>query len=300
MGPQHERDAATIDHFGREPLEHALGRPRFHLAAAQAFEATPLHLLLRRSGREDFRKPPQRLLEADRLIETIPQSRVVGRGRKRPELDRPEAVDEQLLVFGVLDLHDGEERRATRPRSVQTMPHDGGGGRRQIEARDHFLGLALIAGLQHKPAGRLADQGVAHVGQPLARKAELDVVLAALARVEFGLGAHLRAAERPVPLVIIEPFDGLVSLAKPLGVVGPDGFGNVMDVIGPQEEVAGKNVTAEQIHHLGLAIGGGRAGRGHLLKVEDDDPGRPKIKLGRLVEDRIFADRVIDVAGEHG
>ena len=91
MGPQNERDAATIDHFGREPFEHALGCAGFHLAAAQAFEATPLHLLLRRSGREDFRKPPQRFLESNRLIETIPQSRVVGRGRKRPELDRPEA-----------------------------------------------------------------------------------------------------------------------------------------------------------------------------------------------------------------
>ena len=44
-----------------------------------------------------------------------------------------------------------------------------------------------------------------------------------------------------------------------------------MDVIGPQEEVAGKNVTAEQIHHLGLAIGRGRAGPGDFLKVEDDE-----------------------------
>ena len=54
MGPESERDAATVDHFGREPFEHALGRPRFHLAAAQAFETTPLHLPLRRSGWEDF------------------------------------------------------------------------------------------------------------------------------------------------------------------------------------------------------------------------------------------------------
>jgi hypothetical protein len=50
-------------------------------------------------------------------------------------------------------------------------------------------------------------------------------VLAALARIEFGLGAHLRTAERAVPLVVIEPFDLLVCLAKALGVVGPDGFG---------------------------------------------------------------------------
>ena len=97
------------------------------------------------------------------------------------------------------------------------MPHDGGGGRRQIEARDHFLGLAFVTGLKDEAPGRLADQSIAHVGQPLARKAELDVVLAALARVELSLGAHLGAAERPMPLVIIEPFDGLVSLAKPLG-----------------------------------------------------------------------------------
>ena len=54
MGPQNERDAAAIDHFGREPFEHALGSAGFHLAAAQALKATPLHLLLRRSGREDL------------------------------------------------------------------------------------------------------------------------------------------------------------------------------------------------------------------------------------------------------
>ena len=68
MGPQNEPDASAIDHFGREPLEHALGRSRFHLAAAQAFEATPFHLLLRRSGREDFRKTPQRFLDRKSVV----------------------------------------------------------------------------------------------------------------------------------------------------------------------------------------------------------------------------------------
>ena len=124
MGPQNERDAAAIDHFGREPFEHALGRPRFHLAAAQAFEATPFHLLLRRSGREDFRKPPQRFLEADRLIETIPQSRVAWRGRQRPKFDRPERVHQELLVIRLLRPEDREERRAIPAWTGQPVAHD--------------------------------------------------------------------------------------------------------------------------------------------------------------------------------
>src|ERR1700677_3124910 len=126
MGPQNKRDAAAIDHFSREPFEHALGRPLLHLAAAETFEATPFDFLLGRTARKDFRKPPQRFLETDRLIETVPESRVVRRGRQRPELDRPEAVDQQLLILRVLDLQDGEERRPARPRSVQAAParHD--------------------------------------------------------------------------------------------------------------------------------------------------------------------------------
>ena len=42
-----------------------------------------------------------------------------------------------------------------------------------------------------------------------------------------------------------------------------------------------------------------RAGRGDFLKVEDDDPRRPEIKLRRLVQRRIFADRIVDIALEH-
>src|ERR1700722_14423579 len=65
MGPESERDAATVDHFGRKALEHALGRSRVHIAAAQAFEATHRRLLLRRPGREHLREPPQRFLESN-------------------------------------------------------------------------------------------------------------------------------------------------------------------------------------------------------------------------------------------
>ena len=117
---------------------------------------------------------------------------------------------------------------------------------------------------------------------------------------ELGLRAHLRAPLGAMPFVIVEPFDGLVGLPEALGVIGPDRFGDVMHVIRPQEEVSGEDMPPEQIHHLGLAIGRRRAGRGDFLKVEDDDPRRPEIELRRLVQRRIFADRIVDIALEHG
>ena len=78
---------------------------------------------------------------------------------------------------------------------MQAMPDYRGRRGRQIEALDHFLGLALIAGFENGSPGRLTDQRVAHVREPLACEAELDVVLAALTGVEFGLGAHLWATK---------------------------------------------------------------------------------------------------------
>ena len=86
--PQHEGDAAAVDEFGGQPLDHALRGVRLHLAAPQALGAPPLDFLLRRAGRKHFGEAAQRLLEPDRLIEAIAQRRVVGRGRERPELDR--------------------------------------------------------------------------------------------------------------------------------------------------------------------------------------------------------------------
>ena len=100
MGPQNECDASAVDHFGREPFEHALGRPRFHLAAAQAFEATPLHLLLRRSGREDFRKPPQRFLGKPGLRYGMNASATSACGLKRSRTrDSPSCRTASAIVF---------------------------------------------------------------------------------------------------------------------------------------------------------------------------------------------------------
>jgi hypothetical protein len=48
--------------------------------------------------------------------------------------------------------------------------------------------------------------------------------------------------------------------------MAPDRFGNVMHAIRPEEEVPAENVPPEQIHHIGPAVGGRRAGRRHLLK----------------------------------
>jgi hypothetical protein len=118
------------------------------------------------------------------------------------------------------------------------------------------------------PPGRLADQRVAHGGEALAREAELDVVLASLAPVELTLGA-LPGYDA---IVIVEPLDRLIGLSEALGVMAPDRFGNVMHAIRPEEEVPTENVPPEQIHHLGLAVGGRRAGRGHLLKPRSSPP----------------------------
>jgi hypothetical protein len=66
--------------------------------------------------------------------------------------------------------------------------------------------------------------------------------------------------------------DRLIGLSEALGVMAPDRFGNVMHAIRPEKEVPAENVTPEQIHHLGLAVGGRRAGRGHLLKPRSRPP----------------------------
>jgi hypothetical protein len=102
-----------------------------------------------------------------------------------------------------------------------------------------------------------------------------------------------------VPLVIVEPLDGLISLAKALGVIRPYSFGDIVHVVLPEKEVAGQNVPTEHIHHLGLALGRRRTARRDLLKVEDNDARRPEIEPRRVVKGRIFADRIVDVALEH-
>ena len=65
-----------------------------------------------------------------------------------------------------------------------------------------------------------------------------------------------------------------------------------------QEEIAGEDVPRQQIHHLGLPVGGGRAGRRDVLQIEHDDPRRPEIELRRRIERREAADQVGDVALE--
>ena len=137
------------------------------------------------------------------------------------------------------------------------MPNNRGRRRRQVEALDDFLSLTLIASAQHEAAGRLTDQRIAHVREPLAREAELNVVLAALARIELGLRSNLRTALSAMPFIIIETLDRLVGLAKALRVVGPHRFRHVAQVIGPEKEIARQNVAPEQIHHLGLPVGRG-------------------------------------------
>ena len=62
-----------------------------------------------------------------------------------------------------------------------------------------------------------------------------------------------------------------------------------MDVFGAQEEIAGQDVPAEQIHHLGLPVGC-RAAGGATFRVEDDDAGRAEVEPRRPVEGRILAD----------
>jgi hypothetical protein len=54
---------------------------------------------------------------------------------------------------------------------MESMSDHRGGRGRQIEALDHFLGLALIASFENESSRRVADQRVAHVGKPLACKA---------------------------------------------------------------------------------------------------------------------------------
>jgi type IV secretion system protein TrbG len=73
-------------------------------------------------------------------------------------------------------------------------------------------------------------------------------------------------------IVIVEPLDRLIGLLEALGVMTPDRFGNVMHAIRPKEEVPAENVPPEQIHHLGLEVGGRRAGRGHLPKPRSRPP----------------------------
>ena len=65
-----------------------------------------------------------------------------------------------------------------------------------------------------------------------------------------------------------------------------------------QEEIAREDVPRQQIHHLGLPVGGGRAGRRDILQIEHDDPRRPEIQPRRRIQRREPADQIGDVALE--
>ena len=94
----------------------------------------------------------------------------------------------------LLGPEDREERCAVPSRAGQPVTHDLAAGVGEPEALDDLLALALIIGSEHEAASALGDHPIAHIREALACEAELHVVLAALADVELGLGAHERAA----------------------------------------------------------------------------------------------------------
>jgi len=105
----------------------------------------------------------------------------------------------------------------TRPVRASSRAEDGGDrardeGRRHAlsdddndNSADHHRSGRRGCG----PPGRLADHPVARGGEALAREAELDVVLASLARVELSLGA-LPGYDA---IIIVEPLDRLIGLS---------------------------------------------------------------------------------------
>ena len=107
-------------------------------------------------------------------------------------------------------------------------------------------------------------------------------MLRSFTHVALGLRLHLGAVLGPVPLVEVEALDGLHRVLKAHAVVGPQRFGDVIEVVGMEEEVTAQDVPGHHVHHLGLSIRRGRAGRRHGGKIHDDDPRRPEVELAGL------------------
>ena len=124
-------------------------------------------------------------------------------------------------------------------------------------------------------------------------------MLAAFAHIEFGLRAHQGTALCAVPLVIVDALDRLVGFQEALLVMLAHTLGNIDEIFRVQEEVAGEDMPRQQIHHLGLPVGGGRTGRRDVLQIENDDARRPKIQLCRCIQRREPAYQVGDVTLEN-
>ena len=101
-----------------------------------------------------------------------------------------------------------------------------------------------------------------------------------------------------VPFVVVDTLHRLVDLGEALAVIGPHALRHEGKVFRVEKEIARQDVTCQQIHHLGLPIRGGRAGRRDVLQVEYDDPGGTKIETGWCVQGREATDQVGDVALE--
>jgi len=212
----------------------------------------------------------------------------------------------QLLVFGVLDLHDREERRpppghgSVRP--CRTTAAEAG---RQIERRAiQSSGLA-----PSPPSGKNGrSTGLIRAVRPMGRRwwqSRLDVVaLRPLARVEFrGRERHLRAAERPVPSSLIRKAFLTVSLGlgERFAGKGPHRLrGHSERSRAGRKEVGARWAGRADTSSRSGGLEEGRAGGATACQVEDDDPGptRNPGLVGRL---RIgYCGLLIDVrAGEH-
>ena len=157
----------------------------------------------------------------------------------------------------------------------------------------------LIVRAQHEAAGRLRDDAVAHIRETLAREAKLDVVLATFTNIQLGLRAHQHAALSPVPLVVVNPFHRLINLGDPSLMIAVDPLWDELDVFRMQEEIAAEDVAGQKVDHFGLTVCRRRIPAGcHVLQIQHDDAGRPKIELGRRVQRLIAADQIGDVALE--
>src|SRR6516164_7069251 len=245
IGPQNQSEAMSFDQFAGKLIDHPRLDPIDGVARPEPRLGAPLDLVHCRAVKKNLGQPAQTFAEPHLLVEAISEARVPRCGGQRPELDGTERVDQELLVMRLLGPEDCEKRRAVTTRSGQPVPHDLGARLGQPETFDDLVALALVIGAEHETPGRLRNDAVAHIGEALAGKPELDVVLAALADVELGLGAHERAALGAVPLVVIDALDGLVDLGESLAVIGLYAIRDEGEVFGVQEEVAREDVPRE-------------------------------------------------------
>jgi hypothetical protein len=122
-----------------------------------------------------------------------------------------------ILLRSSKGSYAGQDRRAIRPRSMQSMLDHSSRSRTQVEPFDDLLGFALIAGLEDEAPGRLADQRIA---SPMSDTSGSQSRAGCCACGPHG--RRVRPGRAPVgcrafgSIVIIEPFDGLVSLAGPV------------------------------------------------------------------------------------